>query len=241
MGNYEVKSGDNLYNIAKKQYKLKDKTAIMNKINEIAKDNNIKNPNLIFAGQSLELKEELKLNSVSIMNPTSKDVVNLKDETGNTSYYRANSVFGDIATKPEEYKDQKFQESRLNKITQSTPEVEDVVIDVGAEFTSDTARDMQAYDIAAKPAGVGGFKGMNNSDAYNLFLRVNADDFTMQETEYKGQKEVKAYLDREKTDGKITVFSSELVNGKEYLTMRDNEGVVHYFDKENNLKEETFE
>ncbi len=241
MGEYEVKKGDNLYNIAKNQYKLNDKKQIMNKVNDIAKKNNLKNANLIFSGQKLDLSEELKLNSVSLTNPETKETKTLKDNTGNTNYYRANSVFGDIATKPDEYKDQTFEESNLRKLTQSTKEVEDVVVDVSPEFTSDTARDLQAYDIAAKPAGVGGFKDMNNSDAFKMFLRVNAGDFTVRETEYKGKKESKAYLDREKTDGKITTFSSEMVNNKEYLAMRDENGKVHYFDKENGLKEEHFD
>ncbi len=237
MGEYEVKRGDNLYNIVKNQYNLKDKKAIMNKVNELAKNNNLKNPNLIFSGQKLELNEELKFNSAQIKNPETGKTTELQDKTGNTNYYRANSVFGDIATKPNEYKNQGFQESKLKEITQSTPEVEDVMIDIDAEFTSNTARDLQAYDIAAKSAGVGGFKDMNNSDAYKLFLDVNGDDFTMRETEYKGKKEVKAYLDSDKTDGVITVFSSEIIDGKEYLTMRDKEGKVHYFDKNQGLKE----
>lgn len=238
--NYEVKRGDNLYNIVKNQYGLTNKTDIMNKVNEIIKNNKIKNGNLIFAGQKLELNEGLNLNSVSIMNPDNGEITNLKDTTENKNYYRANSVFGDIASKPEEYKEQEFEESKLKQITQSTPEVEDVTVDVKAYFTSETARDLQAYDIAAKPAGVGGFKDMNNTDAYKLFLEVNADDFTMHETEFKGNKETKYYLDKTKSDGKVTVFSSELIDGKEYLTMRDKQGNIHYFDKENGLKETTF-
>lgn len=237
MSNYEVKAGDNLYNIVKREYGLKNNTEIMNKVNSIIKDNNIKNPNIIKVGQKLNLSEELSLKSVTVTNNESDNNTVLKDTTGNTNYYRANSVFGDIATKKEEYKEQEFKESELKKITQSTEEVEDVVVEVKAQFTSDTARDLQAFDIAAKPAGVGGFKEMNNTEAYNLFLKVNADDFTIRETEYKGKKEAKMYFDTSKSDGKVKVFSSELVNGKEYLAMRDADGNVHYFDKENGLNE----
>lgn len=237
MSNYEVKAGDNLYKIVQREYGLKNKTEIMNKVNSIIKDNNIKNPNVIKIGQKLNLGEELSLKSVSVTNNESEQNIVLKDNTGNTNYYRANSVFGDIATKKDEYKDQEFKESELKKITQATEEVEDVVVDVKAQFTSGTARDLQAFDIAAKPAGVGGFKGMNNTEAYDLFLKVNADDFTVRETEYKGQKESKAYLDTSKSDGKIKVFSSEMINNKEYLAMWDNDGEIHYFDKEDGLKE----
>jgi len=182
----------------------------------------------------------LRLNFVKINNPLNGDSSMLKDATGNNNYYRANSVFGDIATKSDEY-NQPYVKSKLKEITQSTTEVENVEVDINANFSSRTARDLQAYDIAAKPAGVGGFKDMNGTDAYKFFLEVNADDFTEIETEYKGQKEIKAFLDTGKTDGKIKVFSSEIINGKEYLAMRDKEGVVHYFDVENGLKEVTID
>jgi hypothetical protein len=236
MGKYEIKSGDNLYKIIAQQYGLKNKTDIMNKVQQVVKDNEIKNPNKIFAGQELELKEELKLKDVTIFNSETNQTTRLKDTTGNTNYYRANSVFGDIATKPQEY-NQEFVESNLKKVTQATPEVEDVTVDVKGFFTSKTARDEQAYDIAGKPAGVGGFSGMKDSDAYKLFLKVNADDFTARETEYKGQKETKEYFDPSKSDGKIKVFSSEIIDGKEYLALKDNDGKVHYFDMENKLSE----
>lgn len=240
MSNYEVKRGDNLYNIVKKQYKLNDAKTIMAKVREIAKENNLKNINIIQIGRNLNLSETLKLDSVSIINREQNTSQVLRDETGNQNYYRANSVFGDIATKQDEY-DQPYQESELKKITQATEEVEDVVVKVNPEFTSDTARDLQAYDIAAKPAGVGGFKDMNNTDAYKLFLEINADDFTIRETEYKGNKESKAYFDASKSDGEIRVFSSELINGKEYLAMRDNDNNIHYFDNKNGLSEVKFD
>lgn len=235
MGDYTVKQGDNLYNIIKNQYGLDKPADIMKMSYKIAEENKLKNMNIIHPEQELKLPEQLSLNSVSIMNPQTGHTTELNDSTGNTNFYRANTVFGDIATKPEY--NQEFVPSSLKQITQSTQEVENVTINVTPEFTSDTNRDLQAYDIAAKPAGVGGFKEMNNTDAYKMFLEVNSDDFTLRETEYKGKKETKAYLDRTKSDGQITVFSSELINGKEYLAMRDNDGVVHYFDKENGLKE----
>lgn len=55
---YTVQSGDNLWNIAKTAYKLNENTAIANKVNEIAKANNIENIDLIFDGQTIELGNE---------------------------------------------------------------------------------------------------------------------------------------------------------------------------------------
>ena len=157
-----------------------------------------------------------------------------------TNFYRATNIFGDIASKKEQYPDQKFTPSYLKAITKSTPEVEKVRIKVNSTITNNTDRDLQAYDIAAKAAGIGGFKDMNGTDAYNFFLQVNKDDFTARETEYKGKTETKYYFDTEKSDGKITLFSSEIVDGKEYLAMHDKKGNVHYFDMQDGLKEKTF-
>ncbi len=187
-------------------------------------------------------KQELKLIFVDIKKPGAEYPTTLTDTTGNTNYYRANTVFGDIATKKDQYPDQLFVESEIKKETQKTKDVvEDVTVKVDANFDSETARDLKAFDIAAKPAGVGGFTEMfakgKGTDAYNLFLEVNADDFTVRETEYKGQTESNAYLDMSKSDGSITVFGSEIIDGKEYLTMRDKDGKVHYFDPKNDLKE----
>jgi hypothetical protein len=237
MTEYEIKSRDNLYKIVAREFSLHKKSDIMNMVKKVTKDNNIKNPNKIYAGQKINLKDEVRLNSVSVFNPETNQETKLKDTTGNSNYYRTNCIFGDIATKPDEYEGQNYTPSNLREITQATPEVEDVTIDIKGFFTSETARDAQAYDIAAKPAGVGGYSGMNGTDAYNLFLQVNADDFTTRESEYKGKVETKAYLDPSKSDGKIKVFSSEIIDGKEYLALRDNDGAVHYFDKENKLNE----
>ena len=187
-------------------------------------------------------KQELKLIFVEVKDPKAKYPTLYADITGNTNYYRANTIFGDIATKKEQYPDQEFLPSVIKAQTQATTDVvEDVTVKVDANFDSSTARDLKAFDIAAKPAGVGGFTDMNakgkGTDAYNLFLEVNADDFTVIETEYKGKTESNAYLDMTKTDGSITVFGSEIVDGKEYLTLRDKEGKVHYFDAKDGLKE----
>lgn len=235
MTDYQVKSGETLWGIVKKEYNLTSCKDIANVIKNIEKANNLKNVNIIQPNQKLKLPDNLDLSSVSIM--SSSGTTTLKDETGNHNYYRANTVFGDIATKKEQYPNQEFQESKLKKLTQSTEEVESVQINVKGYFSSETARDAQAYDIAAKVAGVGGFSGMNGTDAYNMFLKVNDDDFTMHETEYKGKKETKAYFDAKKSDGIIKAFGSEIINGKEYLTLKDNDGKIHYFDMENKLKE----
>lgn len=234
---YNVNNGDNLWSIVKKQYGFTSSTDIQNKINEIAKKNNLKNTNLIFANQKLELPEELKFNNVSIMKPNCEPKV-LRDQDGNTNYYRAVSVFGNIATKKKEFPTE-FKESKLKLYTQDEEGiVETVILDIEGDLTL-TSRDGQAYDIAAKAACVGGFKDMKGTDAYKFFLEINKDDFTTRETTFKGQIEKKEFFDASKSDGKITLFSSEKINGKEYLAMHDKEGNVHYFDIEDNLKEKT--
>ena len=52
---YTVQSGDNLWNIVKDFYNLSDNTDIATKIDEIAKYNNIENPDIIYAGQILKM------------------------------------------------------------------------------------------------------------------------------------------------------------------------------------------
>lgn len=54
---YNIKSGDTLWSIVKNQFKLTNNTEIANKVNEVAKANNITNPNSIFAGKTLELAD----------------------------------------------------------------------------------------------------------------------------------------------------------------------------------------
>jgi len=251
MSNYEVKLGDNLYSIVKSQYGLKNRQDILAKIKDVASANNLKNENLLFAGQKLNLPEQLRLNEVSIMTPDNNTKTVLRNNVGDNNYFehgsetRTITMFGDIASKPEQYKNNKSAKSRLENATKATKNVvENVVADVDAFFTTDTARDLQAYDIAAKAARVGGFKDMYDSgklsDAYKLFLEMNADDFTSRETEYKGKTERKEYLDSQKSDGKINLFALEERNGKTYLAMRDKDGVVHYFDPKNNCSEVNF-
>lgn len=52
---YFVKSGDNLWSIARKHYNLSNDTDIANKVNELAEYNNIENPSKIYAGQAIKM------------------------------------------------------------------------------------------------------------------------------------------------------------------------------------------
>ena len=126
-----------------------------------------------------------------------------------------------------------------------TEYVEDVVAHVSGMFADKTARDAKMQDIFAKQVGLwskngekigGGFK-FSQTDAYKFALGVNSDDYTMRETEYKGKKETNAYFDSSKSDLLLTLFSKEKIKNKEYMTMRDNDGKIHYFDMSDNLKE----
>ena len=56
MGNYEIKSGDCLWNIIKKHFNnTLSNSEISKKVKELAKANNISNPDLIYAGVELDL------------------------------------------------------------------------------------------------------------------------------------------------------------------------------------------
>ena len=243
--NVTVKSGDTLIKIVKREYCLTNNTDIMNTVNLIKEKNNLKNINLITVGQELKLPEQLRLNNVTIFGENNEEVL----KSNQRNYYRANDVFGDTATKKQEFPNQGFVESALNLKTKATEYVENVVVNVKGFFTNETSRDAKMADLFAKQIGTwtkdgetvgGGFK-LEQTDAYKYALSMNEGDYTIRETEYKGKKETHAYFDNTKSDNNITLFATEEVNGKEYIAMRDKENKVHYFDKSDNLKEVIFD
>ena len=63
--NVTVNSGDTLIKIVKREYGLTNNTDIMNTVNLIKKENDLKNINLITVGQELKLPEQLRLNNVT--------------------------------------------------------------------------------------------------------------------------------------------------------------------------------
>ena len=243
--NVTVNPGDSLIKIVKREYGLKNNTDIMNAVNLIKKENNLKNVNLITVGQELKLPEQLRLNNVTIFGENNEEVL----KPNQKNYYRANDVFGDTATKKQEFPNEGFVESALNLKTKATKYVENVVANVRGFFANETSRDAKMADIFAKQIGTwtkdgktigGGFK-LEQTEAYNFALSMNADDYTVRETEYKGTKETHAYFDSTKSDNNITLFATEEIEGKEYIAMRDQENNIHYFDKSDNLKEVIFE
>lgn len=237
--NITVKTGDTLIKIVKREYGLTNETDIMNAVNLIKEKNNLKDINLIKVNQELILPEQLRLNNVTIFTENDKETL----KTNEKNYYRADEIFGDTATKKQEFPNQGFVESALNLKTKATEYVENVVINVRGFFTNETSRDAKMADIFAKQIGTwekngktkGGGFALEQTDAYNFALKMNADDYTVRETEYKGKQETHAYFDNTRSDNNITLFSTEVVNGKEYIAMRDKENNVHYFDKSNNL------
>ena len=142
-----VQRGDNLTKLIKQKYGLTNNTDIMNLANLIKEQNNLKNINLIQVGQELVLPEQLRLNQVSVFNFESNEKETLKSNQKN--YYRANDVFGDVATKKAEFPDQEFVPSAINEKTKSTSFVEDVVVNVRGFFTGQTSRDAKMADIFA--------------------------------------------------------------------------------------------
>ena len=241
--NVTVNSGDTLIKIVKREYGLTNNTDIMNTVNLIKQKNNLKNVNIIKVGQELELPEQLRLNSVTIFGENETETL----KSSQKNYYRAIDIFGDTATKKNEYPNQGFVESALNLKTKTTEYVENIVVNVRGFFTNETSRDAKMADIFAKQIGTwtkdekikGGGFALEQTDAYNFALSMNSDDFTIRETEYKGKQEIHAYFDNTRSDNNITLFSTEVVNGKEYIAMRDKDDKVHYFDKSDNLSEVT--
>ena len=185
-------------------------------------------------------KNTLKLNELRVYK--NDGIAFLKSSFNN--YYRATDIFGDIATKKKDFPNQQPIPSKINDLTMKTEYVEDVIANVSGMFADKTAGDAKMQDIFAKQVGLwakngeqisGGFK-FSQTDAYKFALSVNSDDFTMR-AKYKGKKEINAYYDESKTDGLVTLFSKEKINNKEYMTMRDKDGQIHYFDMSDNLKE----
>lgn len=153
-------------------------------------------------------ENELKLNVANVF--IGGHTESLKPEEAETkNFYRQQDVF-----------------SQAKKITTSTPEIEDVIMEVTDDGAS--KRDLQAYDIAARPYNISGFKVMAGSDMYNKFLELNGDDFTLGMND-RGEQVM--LFDKTKSDGKIKMFSTELdAEGNEYYAIRDNDGVIHKFD-----------
>ncbi|MBS4760352.1 MAG: LysM peptidoglycan-binding domain-containing protein [Clostridium sp.] len=90
MSSYTIKTGDNLWNICKNQFKLNNNTDIANKVKEVAKANNISNPNLIFAGKEINL---------SVGDTIEKTTEPLAENKGTES----NKVTNPNGTKPKNY------------------------------------------------------------------------------------------------------------------------------------------
>lgn len=189
-----------------------------------------------------ERSPELQLNNVTIFGENKTEEVLTSN---NLNYYRANDIFGDTATKKNEYPNDGFVESAVNLKTMATEYVEDVIVNVRGMFNNLTSRDAKMADIFAKQIGtwtngektVGGGFALEQTEAYRFALQVNEDDYEMRETTYKGKKETHAYFDNKKSDNNITLFAAEKVGDREYIAIRDKEGQVHYFDKSDNLKE----
>ena len=80
MSTYSVKAGDNLWNIIKNHFNLTNNTDIANKVNEVAKNNNIKNANLIFPGQKIDLDMGLTVEKEVKASPTAVQPADVQPE-----------------------------------------------------------------------------------------------------------------------------------------------------------------
>lgn len=155
-------------------------------------------------------ENELKLNVANISFGGSAEALR-PAEGETTNFYRQQDIF-----------------TKAKEKTMATPEVEDVTMDLTDDGAS--KRDLQAYDIAARPYHISGFKVMAGSDMYKKFLELNDDDFTLGMND-RGESFM--YFDQTKSDGKIKMFSTELdADGNEYYAIRDKDGNIYKFDKD---------
>jgi LysM repeat protein len=82
---YDIKSGDNLWNIAKEAYgqahpgQTPNNIQLINMVNEIAEHNHIDNPNMIYSGQTIQIPQNLEPSSELVSGPTNW----LKDQSSN--------------------------------------------------------------------------------------------------------------------------------------------------------------
>ena len=152
MSSYTIKSGENLWNIVKSQYKLSNNTEIANKVNEIAKANNIKNANMIFAGQKINLdmgltiEHEEKKKDIPATDPIKMTQAQMaaKERIGynniksyndlNTLAQSSVSIFG-ADTKTEEQKNTAYQEYSQYLLNEYYDENKDGKVTV-EEFTN---------------------------------------------------------------------------------------------------------
>ena len=107
--NYTIQSGDNLWNIAKTKYNLTSNSDIQNKVNEIAKTNNIANANQINANDNLVLRS---LNG----NDTNDSSIKQFDDWSNSTNANLNFEYANSANSEEEIakKAQEFSEAYIN-------------------------------------------------------------------------------------------------------------------------------
>ena len=98
MGNYEIKSGDCLWNIIKTHFNnTLSNSEISKKVKELAKANNISNPDLIYAGEELDLScfDSDKKTSRSSKSSTTSiwDNIGKKNTTNNSDSLSLSSYF----------------------------------------------------------------------------------------------------------------------------------------------------
>ena len=115
--------------------------------------------------------------------------------------------------------------------TLATPEIDEVYAFINDDDA--TKRDLQAFDIAARPYNISGFKVMKNSDMFRIFSQINAGDFS---EGVNDRGEPVLLFDNNKSDGKIKMFSTEKDNeGNIYYAIKDSDGKTYKFTEDGKL------
>ncbi len=90
---YKIQSGDYLWKIAREQYGLKNNTEIKARVDQIARENNIKNPDLIFAGNVLSLS------GLEEQTPVKEEAATVPQSTPQTTPEDSEPLFKSTANK----------------------------------------------------------------------------------------------------------------------------------------------
>jgi len=231
MTSYTIQTGDNLWNIAKKQYNLSTNNDIQKAVNLIVQNNNISNPNLIFAQSKIELPE--------LQNETK--TAELKNETDE-------NIFEEFSKWQDNHADLMLEFDSYEDYLNST-EASDLGLDFdfmdGKDFNNEEEYNSQLLKLAQ-----GEIKQKDKNDDNKISLNEYLEDeFKTGALEY--QELIKDGIMTEETAvdiysnvlaEAITVFSiidSEIGDNDNYINDKEFATYYSYMDKYSNKNKDT--